>query len=85
MGAGLLLQSAWAGVDVRIEGLEGALRNNVELRLGIVVQRDRDDLDQALVEALHHQAGEAGEEARYPGERTLDSAEYQALQRGNFD
>lgn len=56
MAAGLLLQSARAGVDVKIEGLDGALRQNVELRLGIAVQRGRGDLDQALVEALHHDA-----------------------------
>ena len=56
IAAGLLMQSAWAGVDVKIEGLDSALRQNVELRLGIAVQRGRGDLDQALVEALHHDA-----------------------------
>jgi translocation and assembly module TamA len=56
MAAGLLFQSAWAGVDVKVDGLDAKLRQNVELRLGIAVQRGRGDLDQALVEALHHEA-----------------------------
>jgi 3-dehydro-L-gulonate 2-dehydrogenase len=36
-----------------------------------------------IVDALHHQAGEAGEEARYPGERTLD-VRAQSMAEGVF-
>ena len=53
--AGLLAATggASAGIDVRVEGLDGALRNNVNQRLGIRAEAGRDDLDVALVEALH--------------------------------
>jgi len=53
-----LTPAVHGGVDVRIEGLGRQLRENVELRLGIAVQGDRDDIDQALVEALHRDAPE---------------------------
>ena len=56
--AGLLAATggASAGIDVRVEGLDGALRNNVNQRLGIRAEAGRDDLDVALVEALHRDA-----------------------------
>ncbi|MEQ1439273.1 autotransporter assembly complex family protein [Fontimonas sp. SYSU GA230001] len=56
LAAGLWLQTAWADVDVRIDGLDATLRDNVELRLGIAAPRGRGELDQALVEALHREA-----------------------------
>jgi translocation and assembly module TamA len=47
-----------APVTVAIEGLQGELLDNVELRLGIRQAAERKDLDQGLVEALHQRAEE---------------------------
>ena len=47
---------AAAGVDVKIEGVDGELRSNIEQRLAIGDLQDRKDLDEALVLRLHQQA-----------------------------
>lgn len=44
---------ARADVDVIIDGLDGALRENAELRMSIRTQGRRADLDQGLAEALY--------------------------------
>ncbi|MES0874801.1 autotransporter assembly complex protein TamA [Sinimarinibacterium thermocellulolyticum] len=58
--AALLLASAaaHADIDVRVSGLDGELLTNVNQRLGIRADAKREDLDVALVEALHRQAFE---------------------------
>lgn len=48
--------AAPAGIDVRVDGLEGELQANVNQRLGIRAAARRKDLDIALVEALHRDA-----------------------------
>ncbi|HEY0974697.1 MAG TPA: autotransporter assembly complex family protein [Solimonas sp.] len=45
-----------AAIDVTVEGVDGDLRDNVELRLAIRLAAERKDLDQGLVEALHQRA-----------------------------
>lgn len=45
-----------AGLQVEVDGLSGAERDNVETRLSIRQQRDRKDLDDSAVERLHAQA-----------------------------
>lgn len=45
-----------AAIDVEIDGVGAELRDNIELRLGIVLAAEREDLDQGLVEALHQRA-----------------------------
>ena len=52
----LLAFPALAGIDVRVIGLDGAERDNVEQRLTIKTLADQDALDEALVERLHEQA-----------------------------
>lgn len=54
----LLVTSAGAdaGIDVRVDGLDGELLTNVNQRLGIRAEARRKDLDVALVEALHRDA-----------------------------
>jgi translocation and assembly module TamA len=47
---------AAAGIDVRIDGIDNALRENVEQRLSIRAEARRGDLDQGFVEALHRDA-----------------------------
>lgn len=42
-----------AGIDVEIDGLDGSLRENAELRMTIRTQGRRADLDQGLAEALY--------------------------------
>jgi len=65
--AGVLpLNPAIAQVAVRIEGLDGELRNNVELRLGILSQAKAKDLDQGLVEAMHRGAPDDIRDALQP-------------------
>jgi translocation and assembly module TamA len=48
--------TAAAEIEVRIEGIDNALRDNVEQRLSIQAEARRRDLDQAFVEALHRDA-----------------------------
>ncbi len=60
LGMTLLCASgvAAASLDVRVEGVGGELRENIELRLGIALAATRKDLNQGLVEALHDDAGD---------------------------
>ncbi len=60
LGMTLLCASgvAAASLDVRVEGVGGELRENIELRLGIALVATRKDLNQGLVEALHDDAGD---------------------------
>lgn len=47
---------ARADIDIEISGVEGALRRNVLIFLSLERYRNRDDLDQALVERLQERA-----------------------------
>jgi translocation and assembly module TamA len=55
-GCLLIAGGATAEIDVRVEGIDNALRENVEQRLSIRAEATRRDLDQAFVEALHRDA-----------------------------
>ena len=48
--------TARADIDIEISGVDGALRRNVLIFLSLERYRNRDDLDQALVERLQERA-----------------------------
>lgn len=53
----MTVHGAHADITVRVEGINNdALRENVDARLSIRTDGRRDDLDQAMVEALHNDA-----------------------------
>ncbi|TJY60027.1 outer membrane protein assembly factor [Sinimarinibacterium sp. CAU 1509] len=66
IAGGLPLSPALAQVAVRIEGLDGELRSNVELRLSILSQAKAKDLDQGLVESMHRGAPDDIRDALQP-------------------
>ncbi|MGQ0618721.1 MAG: autotransporter assembly complex protein TamA [Panacagrimonas sp.] len=59
-------QAAMAGVRVRIEGIDGAERSNVEARLSIRARGEQKGLDEAQVRRLHNQAPQDIREALQP-------------------
>lgn len=56
LAAVLVAPPAGAGVSVEVEGVGGAERENVELRLGILGYADSDGEDEAQLRRLHRQA-----------------------------
>ncbi|MDD3763086.1 MAG: autotransporter assembly complex protein TamA [Nevskiales bacterium] len=62
----LAVRPADAAVGVHVDGVDGALRENVELRLTIRAHARDKDLDQGLVEAMHRDAPDEIREALQP-------------------
>jgi len=58
LGLGVLggASVAHADIDIQINGVDGALRQNVLVFLSLERYRTRDDLDEALVERLQERA-----------------------------
>ena len=56
LAAALAPAPAWAGLTVRVEGVEGAERQNVEARLSMYAYAEGDSTDEAQIRRLHRQA-----------------------------
>lgn len=63
---GLFAATAAAEVRVRVEGLSGDLRDNVEARLGLKARAEKESLDESQIRRLHQRASADIREALQP-------------------